>query len=91
MRKMFLVNRRRGLVSDPKHLEDAASEATTGASVRALRPGMHRKLPLRSLGALRMSQLSDNFLAIINPGEYDCLVVGPGRHCSHVIGCHLTQ
>ena len=36
---------------------------------------MHRKLPLRSLGALRMSELSDNFLAIINPGEYDCLVV----------------
>lgn len=36
---------------------------------------MHRKLPLRSLGALRMSELSDNFLAIINPAEYDCLLV----------------
>ena len=24
---------------------------------------VHRKLPLRSLGALRMSELSDNFLA----------------------------
>ena len=35
----------------------------------------HRKLPLRSLGALRMSELSDNFLAIVNPDEYDCLLV----------------
>ena len=36
---------------------------------------VRRKLPLRSLSALRMSELSDNFLAIINPAEYDCLVV----------------
>lgn len=36
---------------------------------------VHRKLPLRSLGALRMSELSDNFLAIVNPDEYDCLLV----------------
>lgn len=35
----------------------------------------HRKLPLRSLGALRMSELSDNFLAIVKPDEYDCLLV----------------
>ena len=39
---------------------------------------MRRKLPLRCLSALRMSDLSDNFLAIVNPTEYDCLLV-PSR------------
>jgi hypothetical protein len=39
------------------------------------RRGARRKIPLRSLASLRMSEMSDNFLAMVCPAEYDLLVV----------------
>ena len=39
------------------------------------RRGARRKIPLRSLASLRMSEMSDNFLAMVCPAEYDLLLV----------------
>ena len=36
---------------------------------------VRRKLPIRELGAIRMSELSDNFIALTYPAEYDVLLV----------------
>ena len=36
---------------------------------------IHRKIPLRAVECVRMSELPDNFVAIVNPAEYDSLVV----------------
>lgn len=50
-----------------------AAKATYLLDPASLR--VRRKFPIKSLGALRMSELPDNFLAICNPDEYDVLLV----------------
>ena len=50
-----------------------AAKATYLLDPASLR--VRRKFLIKSLGALRMSELPDNFLAICNPDEYDVLLV----------------
>jgi len=62
---------RRGEAVPRSMLVCARSVYLLDADTRRVR----RKLPIRELGAIRMSELSDNFIALTYPAEYDVLLV----------------